>query len=73
MTTLDIKGICFAGGNVIVSASELSPIELKSIALTAKECKVGMIVKHAYKLSSLSCKGIALAGGPGTVTFDFTE
>lgn len=73
MTTLDIKGICMSGGNIIVNASNISPLDLKNIALTAKSYGVKVLIKGASKLSPLTCKGIALSGGIGTVTFDFTE
>lgn len=73
MTTLDIKGICISGGNVVVNANNFSPLDLKGIALTAKTHGVKVTIKNANKLTSLTCKGIALAGGKETVTFDFTE
>ncbi len=73
MTTLDIKGICMSGGNVVVSANKYSVLDLKGIALTAKTSGVRVTIKHANMLTTLSCKAIALAGGTRTVTFDFTE
>ena len=73
MTTLEIKGICSSGGNVIVNAQDFSPLNLKGIALIAKTHGVHLTIKGASTLSPLTCKGIALSGGKGTVTFDFTE
>lgn len=73
MTTLDIKGICMSGGNVVLSANDFTPLDLKGIALTAKAHSVRVTIKNANKLTPLSCKGIALAGGIGTITFDFSE
>lgn len=73
MTTLDIKGICMSGGNVIISASNFTTLDIKSIVLTAKAHGVKVHIKEASKLSPLACKGIAISGGLGTVTFDFSE
>lgn len=73
MTALDIKGICMSGGNVVVSANNFSSLDLKGIALTAKAHSVKVTIKNASKLTTLTCKGIALAGGTGTVIFDFSE
>ena len=72
MTTLEIKGICMSGGNVIVDAKDFTPLDLKGIVLVAKSNGVHVTIKSASILSPLTCKGIALSGDKGTVTFDFT-
>ena len=73
MTSFDIRGICISGGNVVVSANNFSSLDLKGIALIAKAHGVRVTIKNASILTPLTCKGIALAGGIGTVTFDFSE
>lgn len=70
--TLEIKGICMAGGNVVVNATDYSIIDLKGIAITASHYGVNLCIKKADSIPAISCKGIAMAGGKGTVTFDFS-
>lgn len=71
--TLEIKGICMAGGDVVVNANDYSIIDLKGIAITAGNYGVKMYIKNACDIPALNCKGIAMAGGKGTVIFDFSE
>ena len=73
MTPLDLRGICMGGGCVVVSAIQFSPLDLRGIASAAKGHGGKLIIKQATRLSVMSCRSIALAGGEGTVTFDFTE
>ena len=72
MLTLEIKGICMAGGDVVVNAKDFSIIDLKGIANTAGRYGVKLCIKNASEIPTMSCKGIAMAGGKGTVTFDFS-
>lgn len=73
MTTLELKGICLAGGSVVVDATQHSTLDLKGIAMAAQSGHATLTIRNASKLTSLSCKGIALAGGSGTVIFDFSN
>ena len=72
-TALEIKGICIAGANVIINATDYSVLELKSIVIAAKIAGTRLCIKHSSKLTTLDCKGIANVGEKGTVTFDFVE
>lgn len=72
MLALEIKGICMAGGDVVVDATDFSIFELKGIANTAGRYGVKLYIKKASEIPATSCKGIAMAGGKGTVTFDFS-
>lgn len=73
MTSLELRGICREGGCVVVSAMQFSPLDLRGIATAAKGHGGKLIIKNATRLSAMSCRSIALAGGEGTVIFDFTE
>lgn len=72
MLALEIKGICMAGGDVVINATDFSIIELKGIANTAGRYGVKLYIKKASVIPAMSCKGIAMAGGKGTVIFDFS-
>ena len=71
MTVLDLKGIASSGGSLIVSANDISVLDLKSLASTCRIKNVHLEIKDAGNLSALDCKGIASCL-PGYVIFDFT-
>lgn len=58
---------------MIVNATQFSLLDLRGIASAAKGHGGKLLIKQATRLSVMSCRSIALAGGDGTVTFDFTE
>ena len=73
MNTLNLRSVLLSGGNIVVDASKLSPIELRMLAHTAKISGGTILGKKSFLYNALECRNIALAGGKGTVTFDFTD
>ena len=69
-SSLDLKMIAQAGGNIIVAATPYSALDLKMVA-TALTPGATLTVKNADKFSALDCKLIASAA-PGRVVFDFS-
>lgn len=73
MTTLEIRSILSTGGNVIVDASKFTALELRTMASTAQSKGVKITIHNADSKTALECRGIAAAGGIGTVNFDFSK
>lgn len=69
-TSLDLKIIAQAGGNIVVTAAPYSALDLKIVA-AALVPGASLTVKSADKFSALDCKLIASAA-PGRVVFDFS-
>ena len=69
-SSLDLKMIAQAGGNLIVVADGYSALELKMVA-AALLPGATLTVKNANKFSALDCKMIASAA-PARVVFDFS-
>lgn len=69
-TSLDLKMIAQAGGNIVVTATPYSALDLKLVA-AALTPGATLTVKGADKFSALDCKLIASAA-PGRVVFDFS-
>lgn len=69
-SSLELRSLLISGGNLIVDASDFSPLELRSLALAAKSNGSKMTIRNASLLSTLECRSIAIAGGKGTITFD---
>jgi hypothetical protein len=72
MKSLDLRNIAEAGGNIIISASEFTKLDLSNIASSGAHKKSKLTIKNAEKLSVLDCRNIASAN-PGNVTFDFSD
>ena len=72
MTSLDLRIIASAGGNLVVNADKFTSLDLKNIASSGVVNKCKLTIKKAGKLTGLDCKNIASAN-PGNVTFDFSE
>ena len=72
MSVLDLCMVISAGSNVIVDATDMSTLDMRSIASNAKMSGTHVTIRNASLLSLLDCRTIAMAGGKGTVTFDFT-
>lgn len=69
-TSLDLKIIAQAGGNIVVDAAPYTSLDLKIVA-SALVKGGSLTIKNADKFSSLDCKVIASAA-PGQVYFDFS-
>lgn len=69
-TSMDLKMIAQAGGNIVVTATPYSALDLKMVA-AALTLGATLTVKSADKFSALDCKLIASAA-PGRVVFDFS-
>ena len=69
-TSLDLKMIAQAGGNIVVAATPYSALDRKLVA-AALTPGATLTVKGADKFSALDCKLIASAA-PGRVVFDFS-
>ncbi|RQD99904.1 hypothetical protein [Prevotella intermedia] len=72
MTSLDLRNIASAGGNLVVNADKFTSLDLKNIASSGVGTKCKLTIKKAGKLTGLDCRNIASAN-PGNVTFDFSE
>lgn len=72
MTSLDLRNIASAGGNLVVNADRFTTLDLKNIASSGVGTKCKLTIKKAGKLIRLDCRNIAYAN-PGNVTFDFSE
>lgn len=70
---IELRSLLISGGNLIVDASSLSSIELRSLAIAAKANGSHIIIRNASQLNALDCRSIAIAGGKGTITFDMTD
>ena len=68
--SLDLKMIAQAGGNIVVSATPYSALDLKMVA-AALISGATLTIKNADKFSALDCKMIA-AAAPKHVVFDFS-
>ena len=72
MTSLDLRNIASADGNLVVNADKFTALDLKNIASSGVGTKCKLTIKKAGKLTGLDCRNIASAN-PGNVTFDFSE
>ena len=71
MSILDLRTILSAGSNVVVDAADMSILDMRSIAMDAKLSGTHVTIRNASLLDPLDCRIVAIAGGKGTVTFDF--
>ena len=69
-TSLDLKGIAKAGGNLVVDANNYTALDMKGVA-SVLDKGATLTIKNADKFTALDCKGIA-AAAPGQVIFDFS-
>lgn len=69
-TSFDLKTIAQAGGNIVVSATQYTAFDLKTVAAALIK-GASLTVKDADKFTAFDCKTIASAA-PGQVTFDFS-
>ena len=72
MTSLDLRNIASAGGNLVVNADKFTSLDLRNIASSGVGTNCKLTIKKAGKLTGLYCRNIASAN-PGNVTFDFSE
>jgi len=72
MTSLDLRNLAAAGGNIIISATGFTALDLSNAATNGRHAKLKLTIKNAKQLSALDCRNIA-AANPGNITFDFTE
>lgn len=73
MTALEIRTILSSGGNVVVDATKFTALELRTMASTAQSNGTKITIRNANTKTALECRGIASAGGTGTVFFDFSK
>lgn len=71
MSILQLKEIAFMGGNLIISAKDYTPLQIKELVFTGKSKGISITIRDAEVLSKLQCKQIAFIN-PTKVTFDFT-
>lgn len=71
-SSLELRSILAAGGGVVVNAEDYTALELRSIAAAGQSSGGKLIIRHALRLSTLECRGIA-AGKNGCVVFNFTD
>lgn len=71
MSILQLKEIAFVGGNIIISATGYSALQIKELVFTAKSKGASVTIRDAGRLSALQCKQIAFIN-PTKVTFDFS-
>lgn len=69
-SSLELRSLLISGGNLIVDATSFSPLELRALAIVAKANGSKITIRNASSLSTLVCRGIAIAGGKGTITFE---
>ena len=67
-TSIELRSLLISGGNLIIDASSLSPLELRSLAIVAKANGSHITIRNASQYTTLECRSIAIAGGKGTIT-----
>ncbi len=70
LTLLNLCSLAQTSGDIIVNATNMSTMDLRTLASSMKSGK--LIIKNAEVLDPLDANSIALAN-PGKVTFDFTN
>lgn len=70
LTLLNLCSLAKTSGDIIVNATNMSTMDLRTLASSMKSGK--LIIKNAEVLAPLEANSIALAN-PGKVTFDFTN